>query len=67
VGDAIPRTAQITAICDVYSALTSNRPYRSAISNQEALTLMEREGRSIFNPDLLARFKKIVGGSPSEE
>jgi HD-GYP domain-containing protein (c-di-GMP phosphodiesterase class II) len=66
-GDAIPRTAQITAICDVYSALTSNRPYRTAISNQDALTLMEREGRSIFNPNLLARFKQIVGDSPSEE
>lgn len=66
-GNAIPRTAQITAICDVYSALTSNRPYRSAISKQDALTLMEREGRSIFNPDLLARFKEIVGDKPSEE
>jgi len=66
-GDAIPRTAQITAICDVYSALTSNRPYRSAISKQDALTLMEREGSSIFNPDLLARFKEIVSGKPSEE
>lgn len=66
-GDAIPRTAQITAICDVYSALTSNRPYRSAISKQEALTLMEREGRAIFNPDLMARFKEIVGGQTSPE
>lgn len=66
-GDAIPRTAQITAICDVYSALTSNRPYRSAISNEEALTLMEREGRTIFNPDLMARFKDIVSGRTSEE
>lgn len=66
-GNEIPRTAQITAICDVYSALTSNRPYRQAISNQDALTLMEREGNSIFNPDLMARFKEIIGNRPSEE
>lgn len=66
-GDAIPRTAQITAICDVYSALTSNRPYRSAISKEDALTLMEREGRTIFNPDLMARFKDILNGRASEE
>ncbi len=66
-GNEIPRTAQITAICDVYSALTSNRPYRSAISKQDALTLMEREGNSIFNPDLMARFKEIIGTKPSEE
>ncbi len=66
-GDAIPRTAQITAICDVYSALTSNRPYRCAIGKQEALTLMEREGSAIFNPNLLARFKEIVGGSDQEQ
>lgn len=66
-GDAIPRTAQITAICDVYSALTSNRPYRSAISKEDALTLMEREGRTIFNPDLMARFKDILNGKASEE
>ena len=66
-GDAIPRTAQITAICDVYSALTSNRPYRSAISKEDALILMEREGRTIFNPDLMARFKDILNGRASEE
>jgi putative nucleotidyltransferase with HDIG domain len=36
-GDAIPFTARLFAFADVYDALTSNRPYRSAWRKEEAL------------------------------
>lgn len=35
-GDAVPLLAQIVGIVDVYDALTSNRPYRKALSGDEA-------------------------------
>ena len=35
-GDEVPLLAQIVGIVDVYDALTSNRPYRKALSNDEA-------------------------------
>ena len=35
-GDEVPLLAQIVGICDVYDALTSHRPYRPALSQDEA-------------------------------
>jgi len=36
----ISKSAKITAIADVYSALTTNRPYRQAIDKENALQIM---------------------------
>jgi putative two-component system response regulator len=35
-GDEVPLLAQIVGICDVYDALTSHRPYRAALSADDA-------------------------------
>lgn len=59
-GDEIPRTAQVTAICDVFSALTSNRPYKKAMGRSEAITLMEGVGKDVFSPRLLEKFKDVI-------
>jgi len=49
-GDEIPLTARITALCDVYDAVTSDRVYKKAWSHQEAVDLI-RDGRgSHFDP-----------------
>lgn len=40
-GDAFHEYAQITAVADVFDALVSDRPYRSAYSNKEALDILE--------------------------
>lgn len=42
-GDDISLLAQIIGIVDVYDAMTTNRPYRSARSSEEALSELERE------------------------
>jgi HD-GYP domain-containing protein (c-di-GMP phosphodiesterase class II) len=59
-GDSIPRTAQVTAVCDVFSALTSNRAYKKAMAKDEAIALMESVGKDVFNPRLLEKFKAVV-------
>lgn len=59
-GDEIPRTAQVTAICDVFSALTSNRAYKKAMAKDEAINLMQSVGKDVFSPKLLEKFKEIV-------
>jgi len=59
-GDEIPRTAQVTAICDVFSALTSNRAYKKAMAKEEALALMESVGKDVFSPRLLEKFKSVI-------
>lgn len=59
-GDEIPRTAQVTAICDVFSALTSNRPYKKAMDKSEAIALMESVGKDVFSSRLLGKFKSVI-------
>jgi diguanylate cyclase (GGDEF)-like protein len=41
VGEDIPEVARILAICDAFSAMTTTRPYRKALSVDEALTRLE--------------------------
>jgi putative two-component system response regulator len=49
-GEAIPLAARIMAVADVYDALTTVRPYKSAFGHQEALEMMRRESGSHFDP-----------------
>src|SRR6202162_3530147 len=45
-GEQIPLTARILQLADVYDALTTNRPYRTAVSSEEALSIMDQEAIS---------------------
>ncbi|PBQ29852.1 HD-GYP domain-containing protein [Shewanella algae] len=55
-GNAIPLSARIAAIADVFDALTSERPYKSAWSNQEAFAYLKKEAGGQFDPELVAAF-----------
>jgi putative two-component system response regulator len=56
-GDAIPLGAQIVGIVDVYTALTSDRPYRKAVSHAKAIaSLREQVRQGWLNGDLVERF-----------
>lgn len=59
-GDKIPRSAQLSALCDVYSALTLERVYRKASSHEEAIKVMRDESGGAFNPELLVGFIDLV-------
>ncbi len=65
-GDKISRTAQIMAICDVYSALTFDRVYKKAVIPAEALKIMTTDCNGAFNPDLLKRFEEMMQDSLDE-
>lgn len=60
-GDAIPLSAQVVTICDVYSALTNDRPFRPASSSREALETMRSE-KNLFNPEIFDAFEKFMAG-----
>ena len=60
VGDDIPAVAMIVAICDAYDAMTSNRPYRMAMSVDEAIAELVSGAGSQWNPDLVALFLSAV-------
>ena len=59
-GDALSLAARMGAICDVYDAVTSNRPYKRAWTPCEALTEM-RKWAGHFDPALLDRFADSLG------
>jgi putative two-component system response regulator len=59
-GDAIPESARITAIVEVYDALMSRRPYREAFSEDEALNLLRSEKGKQFDPQILEWFFRLV-------
>lgn len=55
MGKEIPLIARIVNVCDVFDALTSERPHRKAYSIKEALQIMENS-RKQFDPELLDIF-----------
>ena len=56
-GEEIPLTARIVSIADVYDALTSKRPYKSAFSHEKALDIMQHE-EGKYDPELFNLFVK---------
>ena len=61
VGDQIPYLAQVFQIIDIYDALTSERPYKKAMSADEALSILEEEtAKGWRNPMLFERFKQYI-------
>jgi putative two-component system response regulator len=59
-GDAIPLSARIMAVADVYDALISRRVYKEGMPHEKAVAIM-REGRgSHFDPDILDTFLGLV-------
>ena len=55
-GEAIPLESRIVSVADVYDALTSNRPYRAARPEEEALTIIQATVGSHFDPRVHAAF-----------
>jgi putative two-component system response regulator len=58
-GPAIPRAARIVALADVFDALTSDRPYRRALSVETALAMIADAAGSQFDPSIAAVFLNI--------
>jgi len=59
-GREIPVAARIFAVVDVYDALTSDRPYRRAWSEQETLEYIQGEAGKHFDPEIASVFIKQV-------
>jgi putative nucleotidyltransferase with HDIG domain len=59
-GEKIPLAARLFAVVDVWDALTSDRPYRSAWSEDESLTYIREQSGQHFDPRVVDLFLKMV-------
>jgi putative nucleotidyltransferase with HDIG domain len=59
----IPFAARLFALADVYDALISNRPYRSAWSKWDAVQYIESQAGSHFDPRIVPEFLELVNTS----
>lgn len=59
-GEQIPIEARIFAIVDVFDALTSDRPYRKALSRENALAYIVEQSGKHFDPKVVDVFLKII-------
>jgi putative two-component system response regulator len=60
-GNAIPYLAQVFQIIDIYDALTSERPYKRAFTQAEALEIMAQEtAKGWRNPQLVQQFIEFI-------
>ena len=57
---AIPLGARVVAVADVYDALTSDRPYRAALSRDAALAYLAAEAGRTLDADVVAAFLDLV-------
>jgi HD-GYP domain-containing protein (c-di-GMP phosphodiesterase class II) len=59
-GEQIPLSARLFAVVDVYDALTSDRPYRSAWSRSEAMDYLREQAGKLFDPQIVAHFLELA-------
>jgi len=59
-GEAIPLTARLFAVVDVFDALISERPYKSAMPGGQALAFMVPKAGSHFDPAVLEVFLPLA-------
>jgi putative nucleotidyltransferase with HDIG domain len=58
-GEQIPIGARIFAVADVFDALTTDRPYKAALSYRSAVDSLASERGTHFDPDVVDAFLKI--------
>ena len=59
-GQSIPFGSRIIAVADAYCAMTSDRPYRSAMPVDKALDIMKSEASVKWDPVVINALEKVV-------
>jgi len=65
-GHEIPLPSRILAIVDAYDAMTSNKPYRQAMTREEAIAELKRCAGTQFDPNLVEKFIQVLQELDSE-
>ncbi|HEV8263041.1 MAG TPA: HD domain-containing phosphohydrolase, partial [Burkholderiales bacterium] len=63
-GEAIPLDASLMAIADAYDAMTSHRPYRAAMPQEEALAILAENRGPQWDPEFVKAFVAMIRNAP---
>ena len=63
-GEEIPVAARIMAVVDAFDAMTSNRPYRSALSVEETVAELKRMSGPLLDPSCVRVFLEMIEEDP---
>jgi diguanylate cyclase (GGDEF)-like protein len=66
-GEEIPLEARIIFACDAFHAMTTDRPYRSALQTEEALRRLEAAAGSQFDPRVVEVCLRVLEHAPAPE
>ncbi len=66
-GESIPLECRILAIADAYDTMTSDRPYRKAMSEEEAIAELKRCAGTQFDPELVEKFIDMLSQKQREQ
>jgi HD-GYP domain-containing protein (c-di-GMP phosphodiesterase class II) len=61
-GNQIPLAARILTVADAFDAMTSDRPYRRALSQEVAAAEIRRNAGTQFCPDVVAALDECLAG-----
>ena len=64
-GDEIPLFSRIILVAETYEAMIHHRPYRRALSSEEATRRLQESAGSQLDPEIVKHFMAILGAEPS--
>jgi HD-GYP domain-containing protein (c-di-GMP phosphodiesterase class II) len=64
-GEDIPLPARVVFVCDAYNAMTTNRPYRAALSHEQAIAELVSNAGTQFDPQVVAAMLRVVEAGPA--
>ncbi|HXI44879.1 MAG TPA: HD-GYP domain-containing protein, partial [Candidatus Acidoferrales bacterium] len=67
IGDEIPRLARILHVADAFEAMTADRPYRKALSNEQALSELRKFAGVQFDPEVVDAFVKTAWAADTRD
>ncbi len=59
-GDDIPLGARVVAVCDAFDAMTTERPYRDSVSEDDAIEELRRCAGTQFDPVVVEAFCRVI-------
>lgn len=63
-GESIPLGARIVAVVDAFDAMTTDRPYRAALSVERAIAVLHSERGRQFDPRVVDTFLQVIAEQP---